>query len=291
MEDAGICFSITCNSDERNRYKIDDNNCKQYCNIVWQWANNKDPNPRSLKPENIDIKRFADICGVDFKAYNVVDINRRVFYALILQSIMITFMVTLILKRKKINLSVIILTVSLIFVGLMIFSYYMGKDFSGLSRCVTDKKTGYPMGSECVSNITKRKIPDRYCKYKQACECYFNEDGPKSTSKACGGNCKCINTTCMSLDNRKRNKITITKKDVKIYETIYLIILCIVCVIIYNLLRPNEEKYIKMIISLVIVLIYLIIIVIINSGKRTEEILKKNCGPIPSPEPDTDTSE
>ena len=283
---AGLCFSNTCKSNDLKLFKLSDTDCSKYCDDVWKWINDKPPNPTSLKPEHIDSSRLAKICGTNFKPYSAENINKNVLIPMIFMSLLTISIVFLFLKKIRAKFIVV---GPLLFITIIItlgLSVFLAKDLAGLSMCETDSSTGWPTGSSCYSKYTKHKIDQRFCSYKQACECYFN-DGPQNTSKACGGNCSCINTTCIPNDKRTRINETIYTRKFKPLETIYLIFTSILLVILYLLLNNLYQYRTSLKFNVIgIIIFYIIVISIIlyiNLYKHREILNKKNCGPIPPP--------
>ena len=289
-DNAGICFSNTCNNVNipwLSIFNLSDADCKQYCNDIEQWVTNKSPNPQSLRPENIDTLRFAKICGKNFKPYQTENINKNVLIPMLLLSLLIIITTILVLRKNKVQFiffTIIILVIASILIGTSIF---LGKDLAGTSYCVADTKTGFPIGSECTSKITNRKINQKFCKYQDRCECYGNDTS--NISKACGGNCKCVNTMCISNDGNPRKTSTIYKREPKVLESIYITVFSINLIILYLLLN-SQYKYttsIKINVLVIYIFIILIIFVItyINLKYHKQDITEKNCSPLPPPPP------
>lgn len=287
-DNAGICFSNTCNNVNIpwfSIFNLSDADCKQYCSDIEQWVTNKSPNPQSLRPENLDTLRFAQICGKNFRPYKVENINKNVLIPMLLLSLLIILTTILVLRKNKVQFiffTIIILVIASILIGTSIF---LGKDLAGTSYCIADTKTGFPIGSECTSKITNRKINQKFCKYQERCECYGNDTS--NISKACGGNCKCVNTMCISNDGNPRKTSTIYKREPKVPESIYITVFSIILIILYLWLN-SQYKYttsIKINVLVIYIFIILIIFVItyINLKYHKQDITEKNCSPLPPP--------
>ena len=283
--EAGICFSRTCKQADRDIFKISNPECEQYCDDMSRWVTNKPPNPQSLRPENLDASQFSKICGKNFKPYESETINNKVLRYMLLLSVLITVIVFLILRRNKLHFILVASITLIIGTGLVGGTIYLAKDLAGTSRCITDPKTNAPKDSGCFSKITKKRINDNFCKYKQACECYLNDSS--GISDACGGNCTCINTMCIANDGSPRKTSTVKTQEPKILESVYIVVLVIVLIILYLTLNStykySSNSTVNAIAIYYVIILTTLVIAYINSYETDEIISEKNCGPLPSP--------
>lgn len=235
-KEAGICFSNTCTDQQRQIFKINNpGQCSQYCDNIWMWLNNKPPLPTSLHPENIDEARFNKICGDSYTPFKVSKINYKVLIVgIVILLLILGYILLRNFSQKNKYIFIIILITTIILGGIIIF---LSIDLAGLSLCITSKKGSYPVKSTCKSKITHLNIPAEFCNYMQPCECYSDQD--------CEGNCKCVNTLCIS--NQPNKGRIFSKKTIHRVNIIYIVLATILTILLplywitFNKIKPRKK--------------------------------------------------
>lgn len=182
---AAYCFSSNCDGSQLPKTKISDDECKSYCDIVYDWLTDPDPGKRSKLPQELNSSKFTNLCG-KYKPPGSTSYNKIILFVGIIL-IAVTLIVLLRIFRNKstrfkLELDI---TTGVILVALLIF---LALDLSGVSSCNGNN-------IECRSKITNIKIPKFLCPVLQGCEC---KDGISATCP--NPNQQCIQGVCSDIN-------------------------------------------------------------------------------------------
>jgi len=182
---------------------------------------------------------------------------------------------------RKLKPSTIVLLSILVIVVLGGVTVWGTIDLAGISKCITSTKTGTPVKSVCESRHSNLAIPDLFCNYKQTCECY--------SDSTCSGDCKCINTKCISSSGSKRIE---TKTRVHLVNYLYIVtgvmMALIIPFIILDIIILGKWNMRPLFVWSIIILFIILCFVpaFISYIKVTEVITSSpNCPPPPPPSP------
>ncbi len=282
--ESGLCFTNTCTPEQRDRYKLNNINCKRYCRDMYQWIHNKAPMPQSTKPQHFSSALFNEICGENYTPFDEERNNRVLIISLISTLVICTFFTFFIFNINYKFFSKLSVKISLI-VSLIILlgvtSYYLSLELAGHFECVVDENNPFKLsGSQCISKYLKIKIPNEFCNNIYPCECVRNLVG-KNYSPECGRNCECQNTTCISTIGKKRITTTKKEKEINVLYFVFCIILSIFLPLIYiyaiKLYKFNINFYVHYSIITLLFLIPLFIFIQIYYTPVEKTKTKKNC--------------
>ena len=284
---AGLCFSNTCYPIDRTNFGITDPDCKQYCDNIYAWTNNLPPLPTSVRPGNISTERLSTICGQNYTPYKVSQINTTVLVTGIIVTILYILGVFMHNKAKNNSPTKTIIWCLITCIILGSITIYLCQDLAGESWCF-QKPDGLKSlcetkfsGKDLTKLLRRNKdtnpvhiyVSDQFCNYKQTCECLQASD--------CGeGDCKCINSICISSSGDERKKESITIHSVNItYAVAAVLIAIILPFIIVNLskiLKWNISQGILIVCSILLPILPFIIRYAIPQKK---DIYVKDCTP------------
>lgn len=201
-----LCFDSFCDNNLRNSYGLTDLVCKDYCEEIKTWIDNRDQN-QSSNLDSINTDRLLKICGIDFKPYNPEKINNKILiYGIIICLFLVLTIYTFCKSRKiKTSRTILITLISfLIAIGCII---YLSLDLAGRGTCEDLGKF------VCKSKLSNKNIPEQFCNYSLNCECFSDSN--------CGAGCRCASTTCVPLvGTRSFKNIRITEKNIPLFITI-----------------------------------------------------------------------
>ena len=208
-----MCFDKNCTTELKNYYRLNDGTCKDFCANVYTWthAPQNDQN-RSANPGALDETSYNRICS----SYNplsdtgTANYNFTVLICSITVFLLITALIFVFCKYKKVSDPITILLSIGILILFAVLTYYLTTLLNGQSKCDYENKR--PV---CMLNTNKisLEIPLQFCPVILNCECLQTSD--------CKNGCVCSSGTCTpQTGNRKLDSQSQTTTSIPITTAI-----------------------------------------------------------------------
>lgn len=225
---ASMCFDSHCTTQFRSLFGLNDQNCPQYCEQVYDWYNGQGQN-KSRRPDFLDQIRFGQLCG-EVPTMEPDQFNASVLITGIITTILgglLTFSISKHLNHSSTKTGVLVI-ISIIILGFL--TGFFSRDLAGISKgCSGDAP---PYKFVCQSRITQIDLPNQFCNFQEACECI-------GKAGDCPGGCTCASTVCLP-PSGQRPYTTVKKRRP---NPVMITLGCIIGVIMPGILIYLHEDY------------------------------------------------